>query len=212
MIVKICGVRTIDDAVAAVDAGAGMIGINFYAPSPRYVAPASAALLSRAIRQANPDVVRVGVFVNPDPHTARDIIELCDLDLAQLSGDEDLESMAVLNGRWFKAVRVAASKEARLAAQRYARTAPPAFLLDAAAAGKFGGTGRLADWTIAAGLATQYPLLLAGGLTPDNVASAVALVRPWGVDAASGVESAPGVKDATRMQAFVEAARDATSS
>lgn len=207
--VKICGIRTLDDALAAAAAGADMLGFNFYPASPRYVEPARCAHLVAELRELATGVTLVGVFVNADPAEVRRILALCGLDQAQLSGDEPPEHIAALGGRAFKAIRPAKLAAARLAAARYNRRTPPALLIDAAAGGAFGGSGQPADWTIAAALAARMPVLLAGGLKPENVAAAVTAVQPWGVDVASGVEWAPGCKDAARMAAFVRAARGA---
>ncbi len=133
------------------------------------------------------------------------ILEICALDLAQLSGDESPELRASLGDRAFKAFHGAPDGQAH----SYARAYAPAFLVDGSAAGSYGGTGVAADWSAAAELAKAYPLMLAGGLRPDNVADAIRQVRPWGVDVASGVEARPGQKDADKMRAFVEAVRSA---
>ncbi len=205
--VKICGIRTLDDALAAVAAGADALGFNFYPPSPRYIEPERCAHLVARLRELTAGVTLVGVFVNADPAEVRRVLALCGLDQAQLSGDEPPEHIAALGGRAFKAIRPTKLSAARLAAASYARRTPPALLVDAAGGG-FGGSGQTANWEIAAALASKMPILLAGGLTPDNVAAAITAVRPWGVDVASGVESAPGVKDPARLRAFVRAVRE----
>jgi len=208
--IKICGIRTLDDGLAAVAAGATALGFNFYPPSPRYIEPLRCAHLVAQLRELAAGVTLVGVFVNADLAEVRRVLTLCGLDQAQLSGDEPPEHIAALGGRAFKAIRPIELSAARQAAASYARRAPPALLIDAAAGGKFGGSGQTANWEIAAALARRMPVLLAGGLTPDNVAEAIAAVQPWGVDVASGVESAPGSKDPARMQAFVHAVRTAS--
>jgi phosphoribosylanthranilate isomerase len=158
----------------------------------------------------------VGIFVNAPPSEVARLLAECDLDLAQLSGDETPEDLAALRGRAFKAIRVTGPAAADGDARRFAipgegRTMP-AMLLDAAAgAGQYGGTGQMADWQVAAALAARYHLLLAGGLNPENVAEAVRAVRPWGVDVASGVESSPGRKDPARIRAFIESAHRAAT-
>jgi phosphoribosylanthranilate isomerase len=207
-IVKICGVRTLEDALAAVDAGADMLGFNFYPPSPRYIDPAACAELVAQMSVARVRFPQlVGVFVNEAPDTIRRILDTCGLDVAQLSGDEPAGDLRQLEGRAFKAIRPRHAVEADELARRYANAEPPALLLDASHTGLYGGSGAVADWGVAAELAARLPLMLAGGLTPDNVAEAVAAGRPWGVDVASGVESAPGVKDATKMSEFVRRAK-----
>ena len=199
MIVKVCGITTLDDGLAALDAGAEMLGFNFYPPSPRYLTTAACTELVSALRGAGPQFSAVGVFVNENPAEIRRMMSICDLDLAQLSGDEPPGDLAAVGeGRAFKSIRargaVAISEADRYAVQPGALR--PALLLDAAAGtGQYGGTGLSADRQAAAHLAATHALLLAGGLRPDNVAEAVRQVRPWGVDVASGVESAPGRKD-----------------
>lgn len=210
-IVKICGVRTLDDALAAMDAGADVLGFNFYPPSPRYIDRAACAELVTRMSDARERLPQLaGVFVNEAPDTIRQILLACRLDYAQLSGDEPPEDLRRLDGRAFKAIRPSDAAHASELASRYAREAAPALLLDASKTGLYGGSGAVADWSIAAALAAEMPLMLAGGLTPENVAEAVRAVRPWGVDVASGVESAPGVKDARKMKLFVERTRAST--
>ena len=132
----------------------------------------------------------------------------CGLDLAQLSGDEPPSDLVMLGERAFKGIRPRDAAEAVTLAARYVvRVAPPVLLVDASAgAGQFGGTGQVGDWDAAAAVAAAHPILLAGGLRPENVAAAIAAVQPWGVDVASGVESSPGRKDAAKMRDFVRAA------
>jgi phosphoribosylanthranilate isomerase len=208
-VVKICGVRTLEDALAAVDAGADMLGFNFYPPSPRYIDPAACAGLVARMSAARVRLPKLaGVFVNEPPDTISRILRTCSLDYAQLSGDESPEDLLRLDGRAFKAIRPRDVAGALDLARRYGRAAPPAVLLDASATGLYGGSGAVADWSVAAALAAEMPLMLAGGLTPENVAEAVRAVAPWGVDVASGVESAPGVKDPRKMELFVRRTRE----
>jgi phosphoribosylanthranilate isomerase len=136
----------------------------------------------------------------------RSILEIAQIDLAQLHGDEPVRVVEQLNGRGFKALRPTSETEAEIEAERFAPYGPPApvLLVDANRKDQYGGTGHTADWSIATRLARQYPILLAGGLTPENVAEAIRQVRPWGVDVASGVEVSPGKKDAAKLRAFVE--------
>jgi phosphoribosylanthranilate isomerase len=140
--------------------------------------------------------------VNSSVDEVKNILETCSLDLAQLHGDETPEMFAQLAPRAFRAFRGIPSD-----ITGYERNDVPALLVDAAVKGMYGGSGVTADWSTAAELAKKYPLLLAGGLTPENVAEAVGRVKPWGVDVASGVESAPGEKDAAKMSAFINAVR-----
>jgi phosphoribosylanthranilate isomerase len=209
MKVKICGITNIDDARAAMVAGADLLGFNFYAKSPRYITPAKAGEIAAEIRSDGAGPLLVGVFVNAPLDGVRSIMEIAQIDLAQLHGDEPVSVVEQLHGRGFKALRPTSETEAEIDAEWFAPYGPnaPVLLIDAYRKDQYGGTGHVADWSIATKLAQQYPILLAGGLTPDNVADAIKQVRPWGVDVASGVECAPGKKDAVKMRAFVECVR-----
>lgn len=210
MHIKICGLTTLEQALAAIEAGADMLGFNFYPPSPRFITPAACARIMREMRKQGYAPLTVGVFVNTPPAQIRAILDQCQLDLAQLAGDEPPQDLRDLGDAAFKAVRPASQDEAMQALADYGRSIPPALLLDARVPGSYGGSGVLANWEIAHHLARQAPILLAGGLTPANVGAAIRAVQPWGVDAASGVESSPGVKDRALMTAFVRAARAAS--
>ena len=199
-IIKICGIKTLKDALAAIDAGADYVGFNFYPKSVRFIEKEACAEITSVLKREHPQIKLVGVFVNLSVDDAKNILETCSLDLAQLHGDETPEMFAQLAPRVFKAFRGIPTD-----VTGYERNDAPALLVDASVKGVYGGSGVTADWSAAAELAKKYPLLLAGGLTPENVADAVRQVRPWGVDVASGVESAPGVKDASKMKAFVQA-------
>jgi phosphoribosylanthranilate isomerase len=203
--IKICGIKTVNDALAAMDAGADMLGFNFYPKSPRYIDPGQCRDVMAVMRKYA-QITYVGVFVNASLAEIRATMETCALTLAQLHGDETPEMLNALYGRAFKAFR-----GLPLTLNGYVSEDAPAFLVDASVKGSYGGTGVRADWSGAARLAKQYPLLLAGGLTPENVANAVQLVKPWGVDVASGVELSPGVKDPVKMHAFVQAVRKESS-
>jgi len=203
--IKICGIKTVTDALAAMDAGADMIGFNFYPKSPRFVEVGMCRNIMSAVRK-NGRAKCVGVFVNASVGEILATMDTLGLNLAQLHGDETPEMLTALDGKGFKAFRGVADVETD---KRMIADGAPAFLVDAAVKGLYGGSGVTADWNSAAELAKKYPLLLAGGLTPENVAEAVRRVKPWGVDVASGVESAPGEKDASKMKAFVQAVRDA---
>ena len=182
-----------------VEAGVNLIGLNFYAKSSRYVSRDSARAMASRLKSLPKPPTLVGVFVNETAETMKSVLDECGLDLAQLSGDEPDEVLQALGERGFKAIR---SYQAPI-------TNNQLLLFDAHAAGHYGGTGQTADWESAARLATRSRLLLAGGLTPENVSAAVTRVRPWGVDVASGVESAPGVKDQLKVQLFIERAQNA---
>jgi phosphoribosylanthranilate isomerase len=199
--IKICGIKTAKDALAALDAGADLIGFNFYPKSPRYIDPGICRDIMSVMRKYG-HLTYVGVFVNASVAEIRATMETCALTLAQLHGDETLEMLKSLNGKAFKAFRGVPVNTDGLTRDR-----APALLVDASVKGQYGGTGVTANWNTAAELAQKFPLILAGGLTPDNVAEAVQRVQPWGVDVASGVESAPGVKDPSKIRAFVQAVK-----
>jgi phosphoribosylanthranilate isomerase len=209
MKVKICGITNIADACTAIEAGADLLGFNFYSKSPRYLAPEKAREIAAAIRSDGQRPLLVGVFVNSPLEEVRSILEIAQIDLAQLHGDEPVSVMEQLNGRGFKALRPTSEREAAIDAEWFAPHGPnaPVLLIDAYRKDQYGGTGHVADWSVATKLAQQYPILLAGGLTPDNVAEAIRQVKPWGVDVASGIEISPGKKDAAKMRAFVESAK-----
>jgi len=209
MKVKICGITNRDDARAAIEAGADLLGFNFYQKSPRYIAPEKAREIAAEIRSDGQKPLLVGVFVNSLLEEVRSILEIAQIDLAQLHGDEPVHLLETLNGRGFKALRPTSETEAAIDAEWFAPYGPnaPALLIDAYRKDQYGGTGHVANWSIATKLAQQYPILLAGGLMPENVAEAVRQVRPWGVDVASGVELSPGKKDAAKMRLFVERCR-----
>lgn len=197
--VKICGIKTIKDALAAMEAGADLIGFNFYRKSPRSIDVGTCRWVMSTMRRYA-HITYVGVFVNASAAEIRATLDTCGLQLAQLHGDESPELMQELCGKGFKALRGIPPSLVG-----FAREDAPALLVDAAVKGAYGGTGVATDWRSAAELAKQYPILLAGGLTPENVQAAIGQVKPWGVDVASGVESVPGVKDAVKMKAFVKA-------
>ncbi len=207
MHIKICGLTNIDDTLAAVEAGADYLGFNFHPPSPRCITVETCAALVAAVNGRAAGVQTVGIFVHHTVAEAATILEATGLHLAQLHGDEHAEDLTPLAGRAFRAVRDGHTVD--FDALAALSPGQPAFLLDANAPGSYGGTGQTADWAAAARVAARYPIFLAGGLTPGNVAAAIRQVRPWGVDVASGVEAAPGRKDAAKMQAFVAAARAA---
>jgi len=204
--IKICGITNLDDARSAIEAGADLLGFNFYAKSPRYIMPEQAREIAAQIQSGGHGPLLVGVFVNSTLEEIRSILEIAPIDLAQLHGDEPVHVVEQLHGRGFKALRPKSEAEAEIDAEWFAPHGPnaPVFLVDAYRKDQYGGTGHVADWSIATKLAQQYPILLAGGLTSDNVAEAIRQVRPWGVDVASGVEVSPGKKDVEKMKSFVE--------
>ncbi len=210
--VKICGLTNWEDAWGAVEAGADLLGFVLYPRSPRYVAPEVVAEVVAGLRArpAARGVRTVGVFVNTDPAEMADVLQRTGLDLAQLSGGEPPHSLERLHGRAFKALRPGSWAEAEADAEWYIGLGPaegPDLLLDTYRPQSFGGTGEVGDWQIAAALAPRCRLLLAGGLTPTNVAAAIQQVHPWGVDVSSGVEATAGRKDHQKVWAFIQNAR-----
>jgi len=200
--VKICGITNDEDALAAVDAGADALGFMFYGPSPRNV---SSAVAIEIIRQLPPFVAKVGVFVDATADMVRKAVAECGLDTLQFHGDETSEfCRAFAPLKVYKAFRVQ-NLESLEALPRY-RT--DAWLLDGFAADKLGGTGAKFDWNLAL-RAKQLgrPIILAGGLTPENVGKAVRMVQPFAVDVSSGVESSPGRKDRVKVRDFITAAK-----
>ncbi len=211
--IKICGVTTSDDALAAIDAGADAIGLNFYPRSPRALTAEQAASISATIGGR---AIKVGVFVNRPAHEIVKIAAECGLDMVQLHGDEPPAVVSVLAPlgvlRAFRDSHDLAAARAYLDDCAARRALPRMVLFDGAAPGQFGGTGHTADWAaLAGGAAAMYglPWVLAGGLHPGNVGAAMAATRPSAVDVASGVESRPGVKCREKMAEFVRAARAA---
>jgi phosphoribosylanthranilate isomerase len=212
MWVKVCGIRDEASLRCAVAAGVDAVGFNFWPGSRRRVSVEAAAAL-RALLPAS--VEPVGLFVNQPADWIRDVAARVGIATIQLHGDEPPQFLAGLADlRVIRVYRAAASERPRLEQERDAWKAlgwrPWACLFDAAVPGEFGGTGQTASWDLVSewrSAQNETRTILAGGLTPENVAAAIRQVRPWGVDVASGVESAPGVKDPAKVQAFVAAAR-----
>jgi len=196
---KVCGVTSLEDARAAIDCGAEYLGFNFYPKSPRYIAPQSA----RAIIEQLPDeVVSAGVFVNePRPADVAEILRVSGARMAQLHGDESPDYCAAVGAeRVIKALRIGDGFDAR----RVLDYPAAAILLDAFDAKLYGGTGKTTDWAIARDAAKLTKIFLAGGLSPDNIIEAIRAVEPFAVDVNSGVESAPGRKDASKLRRLKE--------
>ncbi|MCW5980896.1 MAG: phosphoribosylanthranilate isomerase [Bryobacteraceae bacterium] len=196
MMVKICGITNRDDALAAVEGGAAALGFNFWPGSPRHIAVDAAAQIVETL-PAN--VWKVGLFVDEAPEAIRAITEQLALDVAQIHGD----------GGWPEGIRIwkALAVTPEFHPQDLDAYAVEAFLLDAPAGVRRGGAGKPFDWRLAAGASKR--IVLAGGLDASNVAEAIRTARPWGVDACSRLESAPGKKDHDKMSAFLKAAREA---
>ncbi len=223
MKVKICGITNLDDALAAAEAGADMLGFILYPPSPRSISPEALREITAVLRK-RPDCPQlVGVFVNETAVQMAAILEQCQLDLAQLSGEEVPkwvgDEQSPIYGRAYKALRPISFAEAEADADWYLPPAfsknppqrypdQPAILIDTYHPMLRGGTGETGNWELSAKLAQSIPhLMLAGGLTPENVAEAVQAVRPYAVDVASGVEASPGIKDHTKVRAFIANAK-----
>jgi phosphoribosylanthranilate isomerase len=199
--VKICGITDISSALAAAEAGADALGFVF-APSPRRITPSQAC---RICRELPPFISRVGVFADAPLEEVRAVAEYCGLDAIQLHGSESPDYCRSLGRRVIKAFRVGDEIDP----VELSGYPADAILLDTFVAGQKGGTGQPFDWQLAAGLKLSRPLILAGGLTPENVGRAVAIVQPYGVDVSSGVEKdgQPGKKDPDKIRRFIAAAK-----
>jgi phosphoribosylanthranilate isomerase len=201
--VKICGITRIEDATAAARAGADAIGLVFEPKSPRYVKPDQAQAIMRALP---PFVTVVGLFVNAAPDTVETVLNRVPLDLLQFHGDETPEQCRRYHRPYIKAIHMRADVNLHDQAHRYADA--EGLLLDTAAAHVAGGSGQTFDWSLVPADLGK-PVILAGGLTPENVVEAVRKVRPFAVDVSSGVEQSKGIKDAQKISAFIEAVRNA---
>lgn len=199
--VKICGITSIADAEAAVEAGADALGLVFYPPSPRCIDIEEASQIVAAV---GPFVCTVGLFVNEDPARVTDILSKTRLQLLQFHGDENGDYCEKFQRPYIKAVRMGPGQPVEALFEDY--PAASAVLYDGWKPGEYGGTGTTFDWRRVVGI-RGGKVILAGGLTPDNVADAVAVARPYAVDVSGGVESGPGRKDHGKLRAFVSAAK-----
>ena len=208
--VKICGITNPGDALAAAGAGADLLGFVFYPASPRCVEPARAGEIVDVVRRVFPAVGFVGVFVDQVLERVQETVSHCGLDYAQLHGGEPPGMVDALTDRGTKVIKAFRVRDRGSLAEieRYPATV---YLLDAYVPEQMGGTGRRFDWTLAAEAMGYGPVLLAGGLTPENVAEAIRTVNPWGVDVSTGVEATPGQKDRDRLRRFVAAAKGLAS-
>jgi phosphoribosylanthranilate isomerase len=216
-IVKICGLTTFDDALFAAQSGADMLGFNFYKKSPRYIKPEDAQPICDALRaEFGADCpILVGVFVNEVVGLISAITRKVGLNAAQLSGDESDDMLRELRGMGFKGIRPMNLAQALddvgyFQGQFTTNERLPSILLDAYHPQLYGGTGEQTSVEVALAVRGEVPrLMLAGGLTPGNIAERVAAVQPWGVDVASGVEfeDQPGIKDGEKIQVFIQAAK-----
>jgi phosphoribosylanthranilate isomerase len=200
--VKICGLTRVGDAEAAAACGADAIGLVFYAKSPRAVDIPTAQTLVAALP---PFVTTVGLFVDPSKDLVEEVLAAVPLDLLQFHGDEAPEFCAAFGRPWLKALRVRPGIDLDREAQRYVNAT--GLLLDAYRAGVPGGTGETFDWALIPSV-LRSRIVLAGGLTADNVADAIVQVRPYAVDVSGGVEAAKGIKDRDKIEAFMNGVRD----
>ncbi len=217
--VKICGLTSYEDALAAAQAGADLLGFNFFKKSPRFIKPEDAQPICDRLRTelGHDCPVLIGLFVNEVVGIISATTRKVGLNGAQLSGDESDNLLAELRGIGYKAIRPINQAQALDDTAYFAPYFPtnehfPSLLLDAYHPQLYGGTGEQASTEVALAVKTQVPrLMLAGGLTPENVAERIKAIQPWGVDVASGVENAdqPGRKDAGKMRAFIKAAKNA---
>lgn len=199
--VKICGITSLDDALLALDAGADALGFVFYPPSSRNISPEQAAYI---IRQLPPFIQTVGLFVNESLERVNRTADACGLDIIQLHGEESPDFCAGVTRRVLKALRV--KNAASLEPMAFYQVS--AFLLDAWSPTAPGGTGETFNWDLALDASRRDRIILAGGLTPDNIADAIRQVRPYGVDVSSGVECAPGRKDPEKVREFIRRVKE----
>ena len=199
--VKICGLTSLEQALSCAELGADWIGLNCWSGSSRYIPPEEARKIVSGLPET---LTTVGIFVNESPESLKKIMSETRLDLAQLHGDESVEFTSKLGIPFLKAFRV--SPEFKL--EQIQKFGKEYFLLDAFSKNHYGGSGQKIDWDLASTASDLGKLILAGGLTPENVAEAVKIVQPWGVDVCSGVESEPGIKDLWRVEKFIRNLRN----
>ena len=204
MKVKICGITNAEDAQVAVLAGADALGFVFYSKSPRFVEPKVA---KQIISGLPPFVLPIGVFVNEEPKVVRNVMEECGLALAQLHGDETPAYCESLERPVLRGIRLRDRGSFLAMAEYKGRAGVRGFVVDAFSESAYGGTGKTTEWDLAVEAARAAPILLAGGLTPENVQEAIQKVKPYGVDVSSGIEASPGKKDPAKVQAFIHAAK-----
>lgn len=215
--IKICGITNLNDARLAAEAGADLLGFIFYEPSPRYLTPETARQIVLDLRQMPYPPQLIGVFVNVAETAIRQTLQFCQLDAAQLHGEESPEFVNCFPQQAYKVIQPKSMTEAEELVQQYcpvtaqrSNQALPDCLLEAYHPTLYGGTGEVADWDMAATLAKRHHLMLAGSLTPENVAEAIRIVQPWGVDVSSGVEATKGQKNPTKLRAFIHQVRQGT--
>jgi phosphoribosylanthranilate isomerase len=206
VLVKVCGITNLEDALVAIDAGADALGFNFFKPSPRYITPEAARSIIDRLPRTPDTLVTVGVFVNESLDQIRTVASTAGVSALQLHGDESPEYCKALTDYYLIKVFSAGERFAPAAILDYDVRA---IMFDAVDKDRFGGTGQLSNWAVARQAGGLVPrLFLAGGLSPENVAEAIRQVKPYAVDACSKLERAPGVKDHERVRAFVAAVRE----
>ena len=208
VLVKVCGITNLDDALAAADAGADALGFNFYQRSPRYVTPEFARTIVDRLRADYPNLLNVGVFVNESLDAIKNVAAVAGVSALQLHGNETPEYCKALNG--YHLIKVFSTSD-KFAPQTVLDYDVQGIMLDAVGKEAFGGTGKLSNWAVARATRELFPkLFLAGGLSAENVADAINQVNPFAVDACSRLESSPGRKDHASVRAFVAAVRAAS--
>jgi len=201
--VKICGITSYEDARAAVEAGADALGFVFYDKSPRFINPVKAAGI---ISRLPPFIQTVGLFVNEETAQVNWTADYCGIDVVQLHGDETPEDCLEVKRRVIKAFRV--QKIISIdPLEKYQDYQVAGYLLDAWSPDAYGGTGRTFNWELAQSAKQYGPVILAGGLSPENIAEAIRVVQPYGVDVSSGVEAALGKKDPAKVKEFIRVAK-----
>ena len=202
--IKICGITNPEDAQVAVQSGADALGFIFHSQSLRFV---EVAIVKSIVSQLPPFVLPIGVFVNEAQTIVRNMMDECGLAIAQLHGEESPSYCETLGRPVVKGIRLRDRSSFLALAEYKGRANVRGFVLDAFSESAYGGTGKLADWNVAAEAAQAAPVLLAGGLSPENVQEGIQKVQPYGVDVSSGVESSPGKKDHSKVKAFIRAAK-----
>lgn len=198
--VKVCGIRSLEDALAAAEYGADALGFVFYGKSPRYIEPEEAAAI---IEKLPPFVTPVALFVNAHEDSVRAVIRVTGIEVIQFHGDERPDYVSSFSQRTIKALRI---KDEQSIADMHSYDVN-AILADAYSPDAYGGTGKTFNWDLLSGIQASERIILAGGLGPENVAEAIRKVSPYAVDVSSGVEASPGVKDHDKLRRFIEEAK-----
>ena len=202
--IKICGITNLDDGLEAIAAGVDALGFVFVPNTPRYITPSQAKLV---IKQLPPFITNVGLFVDSEIDEIEDIVNHCKLDAVQLHGNESPEMCTKIRFQTKVIKSFHVKKEPQVLRNEIENYRVDAYLLDTFIKGKAGGTGQTFDWRIAEGLSQR--IIVAGGLTPNNIGTAIAQLQPYGVDVSSGVEKSPGKKDTNKIHSFVRQVRKA---